>query len=42
VRECCELFAFLASKRAVYISGTIVTLDGGVATRHSVSIEPKA
>ena len=33
-REVADLAAFLASERAGYISGTIVTVDGGAANRH--------
>jgi NAD(P)-dependent dehydrogenase (short-subunit alcohol dehydrogenase family) len=33
-REVADLAAFLASERAGYISGTIVTIDGGAANRH--------
>jgi NAD(P)-dependent dehydrogenase (short-subunit alcohol dehydrogenase family) len=33
VREVAELFAFLASPRSGYTSGTIVTLDGGLAAK---------
>jgi NAD(P)-dependent dehydrogenase (short-subunit alcohol dehydrogenase family) len=33
-REVADLAAFLASDRAGYISGTVVTLDGGAANRH--------
>lgn len=33
-REVAELTAFLASGRAAYISGTIVTIDGGAANRN--------
>ena len=33
-REVAELIAFLASERAAYISGTVVTIDGGAAHRH--------
>jgi 3-oxoacyl-[acyl-carrier protein] reductase len=34
-REVADLVAFLASERAAYISGTIVTIDGGAANRGS-------
>ena len=30
VQEVADLFAFLASPRADYITGTIVTIDGGI------------
>jgi 3-oxoacyl-[acyl-carrier protein] reductase len=33
-REVAEAAAFLASPRAAYISGTVVTIDGGGANRH--------
>jgi len=33
-REVADLTAFLASDRAAYISGTVVTVDGGAANRH--------
>lgn len=36
VREVADLFAFLASPRAGYISGTIVTIDGGATSRRSI------
>jgi NAD(P)-dependent dehydrogenase (short-subunit alcohol dehydrogenase family) len=35
-REVAELIVFLASKRAAYISGTVVTIDGGIAARGSI------
>jgi NAD(P)-dependent dehydrogenase (short-subunit alcohol dehydrogenase family) len=35
VRETADVVAFLASERAAYISGTIVTVDGGLASRNS-------
>ena len=35
-RECADLVAFMASPRAGYITGTIVTVDGGIAARGSV------
>ncbi len=35
-KEVADLCAFLASPRAGYISGTIVTIDGGIAARGSV------
>ena len=34
--EVADLIAFLASPRAGYISGTVVTIDGGLASRGSV------
>ncbi len=36
VREVADLFAFLASPRSSYISGTIVTIDGGWTSRRSI------
>ena len=36
VREVADLVAFMASPRAGYITGTVVTLDGGIAARGSV------
>lgn len=36
VREVADLILFLASPRAAYISGTIVTIDGGIASRRSI------
>lgn len=33
VREVADLFAFLASPRSTYTSGTIVTIDGGITSR---------
>lgn len=35
-RECADLVAFMASPRAGYITGTIITIDGGIAARGSV------
>lgn len=35
-QEVADLCAFLASPRAGYISGTVVTIDGGIAARGSV------
>jgi NAD(P)-dependent dehydrogenase (short-subunit alcohol dehydrogenase family) len=35
-REIVDMFLFLASERAGYVSGTIVTVDGGIASRRSV------
>jgi len=37
VREIAELFAFLASPRSAYTSGTTVTIDGGLASRGIMS-----
>lgn len=37
VREVAELFAFLASPRSGYTSGTVVTVDGGLASRGIMS-----
>ena len=34
VSEVSDLVVFLASDRASYISGTVMTLDGGFAARH--------
>jgi NAD(P)-dependent dehydrogenase (short-subunit alcohol dehydrogenase family) len=36
MQEITDLFLFLASRRAGYISGTIVTIDGGIAARRSI------
>lgn len=36
VREVADLFAFLASPRSAYTSGTIVTIDGGITSRRSI------
>jgi NAD(P)-dependent dehydrogenase (short-subunit alcohol dehydrogenase family) len=36
VREVADLFAFLASPRSSYTSGTIITVDGGITSRRSV------
>jgi len=35
-KEVAELMVFLASPRAAYISGTVVTIDGGIAARGSI------
>lgn len=35
-KEVAELMVFLASPRAGYITGTIVTIDGGIASRGSI------
>ncbi len=35
-REVAELMVFLASPHAAYITGTIVTIDGGIAARGSI------
>ncbi|WP_025597745.1 SDR family oxidoreductase [Burkholderia sp. WSM2230] len=37
VGEVADLFVYLASPRSSYISGTIVTLDGGITSRRSVA-----
>jgi NAD(P)-dependent dehydrogenase (short-subunit alcohol dehydrogenase family) len=34
--EVADLCVFLASPKAAYISGTVVTIDGGIAARGSV------
>ena len=34
--EVADLIVFLASPRAAYITGTIVTIDGGIASRRSI------
>jgi len=36
VREVADLFAFLASPRSGYTSGTIITVDGGLTSRRSI------
>jgi NAD(P)-dependent dehydrogenase (short-subunit alcohol dehydrogenase family) len=36
VQEVTDLFLFLASERAGYISGTIITVDGGISSRRSI------
>jgi NAD(P)-dependent dehydrogenase (short-subunit alcohol dehydrogenase family) len=36
VRETADMFAFLASPRSGYTSGTIVTIDGGITSRRSI------
>ena len=38
--EIADLMLFLASPRAAYITGTIVTIDGGIASRGSI-IKPR-
>jgi NAD(P)-dependent dehydrogenase (short-subunit alcohol dehydrogenase family) len=37
VNEIADLFVFLASSRSAYTSGTIVTVDGGITSRRSIS-----
>ena len=39
-QEVADLMAFLASPRAGYITGTIVTIDGGIAAYGSI-IKPR-
>ncbi len=36
VPEICDAMAFLASDRSAYTSGTILTIDGGIASRSSI------
>jgi NAD(P)-dependent dehydrogenase (short-subunit alcohol dehydrogenase family) len=36
VREITDLIAFLASPRSGYTTGTVFTVDGGIAARHSI------
>jgi NAD(P)-dependent dehydrogenase (short-subunit alcohol dehydrogenase family) len=36
VREVADLIAFLASPRSGYTSGAVFTVDGGIASRHSI------
>ena len=36
VREIVDMFLFLASDRSAYTTGTIITIDGGIASRRSV------
>jgi NAD(P)-dependent dehydrogenase (short-subunit alcohol dehydrogenase family) len=36
VREIADMIVFLASDRSAYTSGTIVTIDGGIASRSSI------
>lgn len=36
VHEITDTIPFLASPRSVYTTGTIVTVDGGIASRHSI------
>jgi NAD(P)-dependent dehydrogenase (short-subunit alcohol dehydrogenase family) len=40
--EVADLMVFLASPRAAYITGTIVTIDGGIASRGSIIKERSA
>lgn len=37
IAEIADLFVYLASPRAAYTSGTIITVDGGISSRHSVA-----
>ncbi|MCB2015697.1 MAG: SDR family oxidoreductase [Sphingobium sp.] len=36
VRETADMFAFLASPRSAYTSGTIITIDGGITSRRAI------
>jgi NAD(P)-dependent dehydrogenase (short-subunit alcohol dehydrogenase family) len=36
VHEVTDLIVFLSSYRAGYVTGTIVTVDGGIASRRSI------
>ena len=36
IEEVTDLISFLVSDRAGYISGTIVTVDGGISSRNSI------
>ena len=36
VSELVDLIVFLASDRSGYTSGTIITVDGGISSRHSI------
>lgn len=36
IEEVADVFVFLASPRAGYVSGTIVTIDGGITSRRSI------
>jgi NAD(P)-dependent dehydrogenase (short-subunit alcohol dehydrogenase family) len=36
VCEVADLILFLASSRSAYTTGTIVTVDGGIAARRSI------
>ena len=40
--EVADLIVFLSSPRAAYITGTIVTIDGGIASRGSIIKERSA
>ena len=37
VQEVADLFVFLASSRSGYTSGTIITVDGGITSKRSVT-----
>ena len=36
VPELVDLIVFLASDRSGYTSGTVITVDGGISSRHSI------
>jgi NAD(P)-dependent dehydrogenase (short-subunit alcohol dehydrogenase family) len=37
VQEVADLFVFLASPRSGYTSGTIITVDGGITSKRSIT-----
>ena len=37
VQEVADLFVFLASSRSGYTSGTIITIDGGITSKRSIT-----